>query len=244
MKLFKKVLAGVAVAAAMATSAYASPITVGGVTWDPDSAFDFTAKFDFSQWFVGLTLTGVGEVYKLNNTNPDVFVPNGELTLHFGGFTQDGLGGFTNGWLNVYYGTGVFDNFDAGTTPYDVAKATDGTLWLSLVATSNQFVADNPNAANPYLSGQLTANWNVVPNVGSAWSNLDTNGQALGTDVFSRASATFNLVDPSLGIVATNGPNGNLVSNSIPEPESLALVGLGLLGLAAARRRKSTKAAV
>ena len=42
MKL-KNIFAGVALAAA-ATASMASPITVGGVTWDPDSAFDFFAK--------------------------------------------------------------------------------------------------------------------------------------------------------------------------------------------------------
>ena len=62
MKLVKKVLAGVAVAAAMASSANASNITVGGITWDPDfmdvSEQDFGLAFNYTQWFSTTSSTG------------------------------------------------------------------------------------------------------------------------------------------------------------------------------------------
>ncbi len=55
MSITKKALAGIALAAAMATSAQAAPINVGGVVFDPDYNVgveqDFVAEFKFTQWF-------------------------------------------------------------------------------------------------------------------------------------------------------------------------------------------------
>jgi len=72
MKLFKKALAGVAVAAALATSAQASMITVGGVTWDPDATGtladnDFTARYSLVQWFT----SAADSVANTLNSSPD-----------------------------------------------------------------------------------------------------------------------------------------------------------------------------
>ena len=244
MKLFKKVLAGVAVAAALATSAQASYINIGGVQWDPDSAYDFTALFDFNQWFTAGELNGVGEIYKLNNANASTvgfggvlpFLPSGgELTMRFGGFNTTSTG-FTNGWLEVYYDTN--DNFDVAGTPTNVTNATDGDLFFKLVATANSF-SSTAGAGEPfYQSGTLNVNWNIDQAAGGlAWTNFDTNGQALGTDMFSSARSTFDFASSPVSELG----NGSIKGNSIPEPESLALVGLGLLGLAASRRRKSAK---
>ena len=250
MKLFKKVLAGVAVAAALATSAQASMINVGGVSWDPDAAVDFLAQFNFAQTFTdnpltaGTELVGFGEFYNLNNNfvSPDSATGGGigsfcvgcELTMKFGGFLTNGTGGFTgtNAYLEVYVdSTPDYTSADQ----LNATNAGNGDLWLRLKASSLQFASDNPNAANPYVSGQFTVNWNVDTDaLALATSNFDTNGEALGTDAFSRASATFRTTS------ALNG-NGTVYGNTIPEPESLALVGLGLLGLAASRRRKSVK---
>lgn len=159
------------------------------------------------------------------------FAPGRELTFSLGGLVVTGTGQntFSGGYLNLY--SDNHNNFNNNLNGATGAGATDtdlGGAWLMLQAVSSQFISTSPDVNNPLQSGQLNVQWEVVG--GLAAGNFVNNFYTT-YDARTRASAEFE------GQTATG--NGTFNANTIPEPESLVLVGLGLLGLAAARRRKS-----
>ncbi|MBY0239760.1 MAG: PEP-CTERM sorting domain-containing protein, partial [Burkholderiaceae bacterium] len=258
MKLLKKVLIGSALALAF-SAAQAAPITVGGITWDPDYSdsgeTDFTTKFDFTQWFgttkeavgvapkytdaisistvfgslngssaaSGYYLKGAGEVYRVNENNKnngDVFCTGCELTYAFGGIGLNKNGTFdvTDAWARLYVNS-TTPNFAAPVSNQaEVDDAISGSKWLDLKFTSLGFISGN--VKNGLVSAELA----VVG--GTAAFNFQP-----GTLTYS-ASARF--LD---GAKYSSDGNGSMTGNTIPEPGSLALFGLGMLGAAALRRR-------
>jgi len=118
MKFYKTLLAGV-ITLGFATSAYSAPITVSGVTWDPDVGADFDAGSsvyenalnsgadgifgDVTDPITGVvsnddistTISGYGEISDVNGKGAVTFAGDGfcesgcQLTFAFGGYELD-----------------------------------------------------------------------------------------------------------------------------------------------------------
>ncbi|GHF99165.1 PEP-CTERM sorting domain-containing protein [Thalassotalea marina] len=239
---FKKGLAIGLAAMGLSLSAQASEINVGGVVWDPDSVNSFPSAEDFfssgnlfENFAVnpGDIVTGFGVFDQFNSdvNNAASFCPGCELTFTFTmelvQFNDFGGGAgtfeFTNMMIDIY----VDHNPNYVGTQ---ATASEGNLWLQLAGATN-LTGFGTNLGTGSDTGTGAINLDVVG--GLAASNFDTNMEAGGSDLI--LSSSFQ----------PGGPNGllkggfELTGNSIPEPTSIALLGLGLLGFAAARKRNA-----
>lgn len=262
MRIFKKVLTCAALVMAFGSTAQASMINVGGVTWDPDAVAggdsDFTAKFEFSQFFTsganqiqnvdnaapnaanainpatvgfGDVLQGFGEIFKLNGVSYNT------STLLGGGFCPSCELTFTFGGF-VINGPTTFTNgwlkiYVDDTPDLNVSSPTTGAE----AADGNLFleltgIANQFASFGGFASGSF-ANYFAVTG-GLAASNFDTNTQAFASDLLQSASASFF---DSLVATAT----GQIKGNSIPEPSSIFLLSLALLALAFVRRHPANK---
>ncbi|HTD04487.1 PEP-CTERM sorting domain-containing protein [Undibacterium sp.] len=269
MNFLKKAIIGAATALALASSAHASLQNVGGVVWDPDYNAvveqDFISQFNFTQWFTGSAtpantldfggavginsvlaslngshtgsgyfLQGAGLIYRVNDTALNIagglgggstFCPGCQLTYAFGGIAlnKDSTFDLTNAWAKIYV-----DSSTVATTPVSgqtvANNYTDGQVWLDLNISSLAF-----RSGATVAGGFVDAVFQI------------TGG--LAADVFDPKVLTYAGSTQFLSPTSqySTGGNGSVLGNSIPEPGSMALVGLGLLAAGALRRRKAAK---
>lgn len=266
--MWKKKTIGAALACALALGAWsgaalATPITVGGITWDPDNGTDLTVQAlnfrESSVAGIGDKLTGYGQIGSINGDTS--FCSGCSLTFKFE-YTLSAIEGtatnpkviFTGGSLNFYV--------DAGGT-FDVQDPTTagvGTYWLTLAGHTAPFtgftaVGDLYSNINGPISapGSLSGGFGLLDATGGPaayW--MDTNTRADGAD-FDLSSAfstqpykqceTVSGDETSIchyPIVGTGTLTGR--SLTVPEPGTIGMLGLGLgfLGLALRRRRKDS----
>jgi hypothetical protein len=239
MNTFKKGLFAGAAALAMSMTAQAGEINVGGVVWDPNSAFMLPALNDFfssgtlietaTNGAPGNLVTGSGVFSNMNSAvaNTGDFCPSCELTFTFS-MNLVGTNGIDFTFENLNINIFVDDTPD-----YSGASATaaDGDLWLSLA--NNGFLTGvGTNIGTGSDTGTGSALLDVTG--GLAMGNFDTNKQVNGADMVFSSS-----FQPLTGAPGFLSGTFELTGDSIPEPSTIALLGLGLLGFAGARKRKA-----